>query len=273
MSEEATKRAQRAQHMADMVRDLVKKQFPEFALDGIEVAPTPKSGIPSKKYPTPDEVARNLVETLFPELAGDFTPHANHRRSIATIVAKKWASQLVEQFREGIEAGEQRNKRLRELVEEGLSLAQDARIEIEELQGDVRSAQELRGINADKAKDALQIKLDNAERAHATDKGLLETALRELAEARNELVAQQAKYDGLDRDHRQLMTAVSANAKAPKLADGWLAKAVEKCHEFWGENARRSPTAQMVLGDIIKARIQLQPLTLVGVKAEEAKTA
>lgn len=270
MSDNALKTVRREDLMAGAVKDFVKKHFPEFALSGIDVGPGPK---PLKKMPTPDEVAYELVKTLFPELDGDFTPSAQNKRSIATIVAKKWAHKLAAEFLDGMNAAEDHVERQTELLKiaRDTLLAQDAKIK--DLQSETRQAIELRGVHADKAKDELQTKLANAERLHLSDQQLLQAAIRERDEARGELVVFGGKMMGLERDLGNLMKAVSGNAKAPKEADAYLAAAVEKCHEFWGENARRSPTAQLVLGDIIKARVALQPLTLVAAKPAQEKTA
>lgn len=273
MSEAALKTVQRQEQIETMLRTFVKQNFPEMALDGVEITARTEPAQPVKKLRTPDDVAKELVDVLFPDLQGDFSAPAMHRRSIATITIKQWAHKLVEEFREAIDRGETRNKELHGLIKLAKEAMLTSDLQIQELQSNLRQAEELRGVHADKAKDELGVKLANSERNHATDQRLLQLALAERDEARAELVGQKAKYDGLERDHQMLMTAVSGNAEAPKKADQWLAAAVEKCHEFWGENARRSPTAQLVLTDIIKARVALQPLTLVNGKTEQSKTA
>lgn len=276
MSEKALKTVQRHEHILGAVREFVSKNFPGISIeaadgpaDSVLVTPPP----PKKLSRSPDEVARELVEVLFPELGGDFTPAAMRRRTIATLAAQNWALKLVEEFRGSIESGAAERKKLSGLLDLAKDAMRSQQIQIQELQSDLKQAVELRGVHADRAKEELETKLANAERQHATDQSLLQTALRERDEARGELVVEKAKLAGLDHDHRLLMSAVSGNAEAPKKADEYLAAAVEKRHEFWGEHARRSPTAQLVLGDIIKARAALQPLTLVNGKTEQSKTA
>lgn len=269
MSEAATDIAKREGMMAEAVKDFVKKHFPEFALTGIDVSSGSKS---ARKVPTPDETARELMEALYPDLLGDFSSSANHRRGIALLVIKKWASKLAGHFLDGMNAAEAHVERQTELLKISRDTLLLQETQIKDLQSELTQVREVRGTYADKAKEALQVKVDNAERLHLTDRQLLQTALRELNEARAELEGHKTKAAGLERDLSLLMKAVSGNAEAPKKADAWLAKAVEKCYEFWGENARRSPTAQLVLADLIKARVELQPLMLVGTKPVQEKT-
>lgn len=273
MSEAALKTVRSAETVAVLVRDFIKKEFPGLSFDSMEIIENGMPPAPVKNVRTPDDVSKELVDVLFPELRGDFSSAGLHRRSIATITIKQWAYKLVEDFREAIEAGVERRKQLNSLLDLAKELVRSQEIQLQELQGDLKQAVELRGVHADKAKEELAIKLANAERNHAADRHLLQLALAERDEARGELAVEKGKAIGLAADLSLVMTAVSGNAEAPKKADAYLAAAVEKCHEFWGENARRSPTAQLVLGDVIKARVALQPLTLVNGKTEQAKTA
>lgn len=214
---------------------------------------------------SPIELDRKLVEQLFPE--GEFR---EAKRGIAMLLVADWRTEYVEGFRAEVKKMLAIQEETRREIETGMKENVQQAAQIKDLQSELRQAVELRGVHADKAKEALEKKVANLERLLADEQAAHARARDHLRQRAAEITTHEQKAIGLERCVTELTTAAAGNAALAQEADAFLAGAVDKITERWGEAARGSPFAALILADVMRARGKISPPTLATAQSATA---
>lgn len=171
---------------------------------------------PNRILKSPDELDRELVECLLPELRGSPDPRDHVKMATACQRVSRWRAEFLAEMRDAVKAIGLSGDKRDEILKEAKLAMERHDLQLQELKRELRSAQELTGMNESKKVAAVQGQLTAKEQENRKLRGELETKQQALAQAEAEIAARKTQVDAYERDMGALAKAAANQAEATR---------------------------------------------------------